>query len=116
MTDWASEKAHSILPCICLPDYKDRNLTQPDCPRCNYGEDVAQALREKAPPSVGSFSWALEQMRAGKQVINPELTEPILLRSNGAILAVSDDPSGDDFAFGPEDFGRADWRIAEDIE
>ena len=31
-----------IMPCNCIPAYKDRGLSAPDCPYCNYGEDIEQ--------------------------------------------------------------------------
>lgn len=28
------------MPCNCIPAYKDRGLSAPDCPNCNYKEDL----------------------------------------------------------------------------
>jgi hypothetical protein len=34
------EKVKKILPCTCDMAYTDRFLTDPNCPFCNYGEDI----------------------------------------------------------------------------
>ena len=42
-----------VLPCWCVDAYKDRGLIQPDCPRCNFAEDLIEeleALEQEAPP------------------------------------------------------------------
>ena len=46
-----------VLPCWCVEDYKERDLTQPDCPRCNFAEDLIaelEALEPEAPPPRSS--------------------------------------------------------------
>ena len=67
MSDKFDQQTAVLLPCICLPDYKDRNLTQPDCPRCNYGDDIAEALRK-----VGEAEYARGIAAARILVICPD--------------------------------------------
>ena len=64
-------------------------------------------------PVEGTWSWALEQMKAGKRVIHAELTESIGLENDEFIRAELD-PLCDCFAFGPDDFSATDWRIADE--
>jgi len=33
--DWLEDIIDSI-PCICGKEYKSRNISDPNCPRCNY--------------------------------------------------------------------------------
>jgi hypothetical protein len=35
------------LPCWCDEAYKGRNLTDPQCPRCNFADDLVLALGER---------------------------------------------------------------------
>lgn len=36
-----------IIPCTCHAGYKDRNLIDPDCPRCNHvDEDLINKIKE----------------------------------------------------------------------
>ena len=36
-----------IIPCTCKAGYKDRKLTDPDCPRCNWiDEDTVKKVNE----------------------------------------------------------------------
>ena len=44
----------NVLPCSCIPAYKDRGLSAPDCAYCNHADDVIDfilareaSLREK---------------------------------------------------------------------
>ena len=37
----------ATMPCTCIPAYKDRGMSAPDCPRCNYADDLADALAGK---------------------------------------------------------------------
>lgn len=37
------------LPCWCVDAYKDRNLSQPDCPRCNFADDLIEDLELAMP-------------------------------------------------------------------
>lgn len=30
----------SVMPCNCIPAYKDRLMSAPDCPNCNYKDDL----------------------------------------------------------------------------
>jgi len=45
----ALERAREALDgCRCIPAYKDRNLTDPECAACNYEDEVAAAITETA--------------------------------------------------------------------
>lgn len=33
-----------IMPCCCLEDYKKRNMCDPNCSWCGYGEDIASFI------------------------------------------------------------------------
>lgn len=37
----------SIMPCNCIDAYKLRNLSAPDCPNCNYKDDLVEAIKSK---------------------------------------------------------------------
>lgn len=32
------------LPCLCHEGFKSRKLTDPSCPRCNYADDLVDAI------------------------------------------------------------------------
>ena len=42
--EWLEKIIDEVMPCSCIPAYKDRNLTAPDCANCNYKEDLVAAL------------------------------------------------------------------------
>jgi len=44
--DKMREKILEIMPCTCIPAYKDRGLSAPDCASCNYGEELADYITE----------------------------------------------------------------------
>jgi hypothetical protein len=35
----------NTMPCNCIDAYKKRNLIAPDCPNCNYKEDLVENIR-----------------------------------------------------------------------
>lgn len=39
------EKIKDILPCTCGEIYTSRRLSAPDCPQCNYADDVYELLK-----------------------------------------------------------------------
>jgi hypothetical protein len=51
---WDREKLADIvnktMPCNCIDDYKKRNLSAPDCPNCNYAEDIIEKVLKYFPP------------------------------------------------------------------
>ena len=58
LRDKARAAAESYMGCICDRAYTDRGRSAPDCPRCNYAEDIADAMvkiaREHAANEVNS--------------------------------------------------------------
>ena len=32
------------MPCSCIPAYKDRGLSAPDCAFCNHADDIAELI------------------------------------------------------------------------
>lgn len=46
MSDPIVDAVHAILPCWCDSAYKDRGLAQPDCPRCNFANEVIDLVRD----------------------------------------------------------------------
>lgn len=66
----------SIMPCSCIPAYKDRNLSAPDCPNCNYRDDIVQGLQ-----NAGYIKPKVDETRAGE-----ELFKDLCRRLIGRIL------------------------------
>ena len=46
--DAHDEAARAALPCLCDAAYVARGLIAPDCPQCQFADDVAAALRRAA--------------------------------------------------------------------
>lgn len=43
-------EVNEVLPCWCDAAYKDRGLAAPDCPRCQFADDVVDLIvRLQAP-------------------------------------------------------------------
>lgn len=38
------KKLKITMPCTCLDDYKKRNMSDPDCSWCGYGEDITDFI------------------------------------------------------------------------
>lgn len=48
------EKVKNLIECNCDEAYKSRGLSAPDCPQCNYAEDVIELIKQIA---VGFLMW-----------------------------------------------------------
>ena len=44
----AKEQVNALIDCNCGEMYKSRGLCAPDCPQCNYAEDVIELIKHHA--------------------------------------------------------------------
>lgn len=77
--EWALAKAtasvHRWLPCTCSPDYTLRKLIAPDCPLCQYADDVIDEVAGAlaAADRAGFERGAREQRELGGRYLTEAL-------------------------------------------
>jgi len=47
------EEIDKIMPCSCHEAYKSRRLSAPDCPNCNFKDDLTETIRALFPGEKG---------------------------------------------------------------
>jgi hypothetical protein len=86
-------------------------------------EDAAAIYKVAiAGPVVGSWQWALEQMKAGRRVRHSTMIDggAVWIDPNGFVDWMPDNEDdqpedyGDNFLFDHQDFERTDWQLAEE--
>lgn len=64
----AKEQVENLIECNCDEMYKSRGLSAPDCPQCNYAEDVIKLMESYAKQKAVEFAEYIENL---PMYINP---------------------------------------------
>ena len=60
----AKRIVEGIVPCSCPDYYTSRGLTEPECPRCNFAEDLIEAITKEFEVDMSDNSIQARARRA----------------------------------------------------